>query len=404
MTPAYRHFDRTAKRQLGLLDPEENEASAVARVVLPILTRGLGISEQDVRLETSIPHGSLRDRTGRADIVISMAGRAVLLVECKAPRVSLHRFSASQKAVEQAERYAVRLGVDHIVVTNGHHWILRSGHETRMEASSRDEFVNLGRYFFTWLNPIRLWYWATRLVVPNDFEFGRRLVDRCRKKQVTLADLARLRKMRRFIPEALYDRLEEEVHKTLAVLEINRLARMGTTSKNLAVVHLDPTFASYRQGAWLYDPIYRWHRMNESEILKSCARPQFGETAVRVFIVSDKTVGDWAVRMPEIGAQMLREGWTTAMINERDLLQYDLYEGDVIGDYVIAGYAPGEAFDYRFERNPRLGARLRSRLGDYMSTKPDFSFSPGKHGAARLFEHCAWIARTVNAHDRRARG
>lgn len=392
MASAFRVFDTVVKERLALLDETENEASALARVVEPILTRGLGISEQDVRLEEPVPGGSRHGGAGRADLVIRMASNVVLLVECKAPRVQLYRSRAQREAIEQAERYANVLEVDLIVVTNGYQWILRSGRRTQLEARNREEFTKLGHYFFEWLEPWRLWNQATGLILPDDFEFGRKLVDRCRTAKVDQGDLSRLIKMRALLPERLYHRIEEEVHKSLAVIEISRLARSLKMPAKLSVIHLDPTFASYRQGAWLYDPVYKWHRRNEADILKSCARPQFGESAIRVFIVGTHALKDWVARLPRVGTQMLRDGWTTAIIHEEDLGAYEVAEGDVIGEYVIAGYSPGEAFDYHFERNPVAAARVRGKVQDYLATKPQCVFEPGSHAAQRLLEYCSWAS------------
>ena len=127
MAAELRLFSRIIQRQLALLRREESEASAVAKVILPILTSGLGISLHDVRLEESLLHTSSRHKTGRADIVVRMADKPVLVVECKAPNKPLRWERLRRKAVEQAERYATELQVDYVLLTNGFHWILTKG-------------------------------------------------------------------------------------------------------------------------------------------------------------------------------------------------------------------------------------------------------------------------------------
>ena len=113
-------FKRTIQRQLALLRREESEASVVAKVILPILTNGLGISPLDIQLEESLLGTSLRHKTGRADIVVRMANKPVLVVECKAPNKSLQWEKLRRSAIEQAERYAIELQVDYVLLTNGY--------------------------------------------------------------------------------------------------------------------------------------------------------------------------------------------------------------------------------------------------------------------------------------------
>ena len=51
----------------------------------------------------------------RADIVVyNRQGKPALIVECKAPEVPL-----SNVTIQQAGRYNTRLGVNHIIITNG---------------------------------------------------------------------------------------------------------------------------------------------------------------------------------------------------------------------------------------------------------------------------------------------
>ena len=189
-------------------------------------------------------------------------------------------------------------------------------------------------------------------------------------------------------------RLEEEVRKALAVIEIDRFARSMPFQRSLSVIHMDPTFSTYRQGAWLYDPIYRWHRANEASFLNYCAKADPRQTSVRLFIVGREMTSDWAVRLPNIGTRMLRDGWTIAIIGKDELKTFELDEGDVVGEHVIVGYREGDAFDYRFERNPIVAKRFRDKVRDYMTSHVDLSFRPSAYGVQRLEENCNYLVLT----------
>lgn len=386
-------FSRVIQRQLALLRREESEASVVAKVILPILIDGLGISAHDVRLEESLLGTSSRHQTGRADIVVRMADRPVLVIECKAPNKPLRWERLRRKAVEQAERYATELQIDYVLLANGFHWILTKGRSIVAEAGDREELVKRVREFFEWLKPKSLWYSATGLIIPPDFDRGIDILARCNTLSVTTSDLHRLAHMRKEMPHVI-PRLEEEVRKALAVTEINRFARSMPLQRSLSVIHMDPTFSTYRQGAWLYDPIYRWHRANEASFLNYCAKSDLQQTSLRIFIVDRTMTSDWAVRLPNIGRQMLRDGWTIAIIDKDLLKAFELGAGDVVGEHVIAAYHEGDAFDYRFERNPTRADRFRDKVRDYMAAYTDMSFHPSKRGVQRLEENCYYLART----------
>jgi hypothetical protein len=387
MTNELQLFARIVRRHVALLQRDESEAEVVAKTIYPILTDGLRISSHDVRLEESLLGTSSRHHTGRADIVVRMAGRPVLVVECKAPSRRLSWKHLRRGAVEQAERYATELQVDYVLLSNGFHWILTKGRSIVAEATDREELLKHAREFFEWLKPKSLWYSATDLVVPPDFAPGLDILRRCETLSVTGSDVSRLAQMKKEMPH-LVPRLEEEVHKALAVMEINRFARSMPLQRSLSVIHMDPTFSTYRQGAWLYDPIYCWHRANEASFLSSCAKADRRQTSVRLFIVDHAMTSDWTIRLPDIGKQMLRDGWTIAIINKSELKDFDLVEGDVVGEHVIAGYHEGEAFDYRFERSPRRAKQFRDKVLDYMGAHPDSAFERHRHGIERLAENC----------------
>jgi hypothetical protein len=386
-----RLFSRVIQRQLSLLRVDESEASMVAKVVLPIIIDGLGISIQDLSLEESLPGTSSREGTGRADIVVRMANRPVLVVECKAPNKRLKWEELRRKAIEQAERYAIELQIDYVLLTNGFHWILTKGRTIVAEAGDREEFVKRAREFYEWLKPKSLWYSATGLVIPPDFVQGVDILERCNMLAVTKSDLYKLARRRKEMPHVI-PRLEEEVRKALAVAEINRFARSMPYQRSLAVVHMDPTFSTYRQGAWLYDPIYRSHRANGASFLNYCAKSDQRQTSLRVFIIDRAMTSDWAHRLPTIGRQLLQDGWTVALI-QRDLLErFELSEGDVVGEHVIRHYHEGDAFDYRFERSASKAKLFRDKVRDYMAAYTDMAFHQKTHEAERLAENCYYFA------------
>ena len=100
-------FDIFRKRWVPLT-PEEWVRQTFARY----LCESLGYPESLMLLEQKITHNSL---TRRCDIVVyDRSGKPLLLVECKAPEVTLN-----QKAFDQIARYNMVLGVGFLLVTNG---------------------------------------------------------------------------------------------------------------------------------------------------------------------------------------------------------------------------------------------------------------------------------------------
>ncbi|CDN31653.1 hypothetical protein BN938_1566 [Mucinivorans hirudinis] len=98
-------FDKVRGRHL-VLTPEEG----VRQWFVDYLSRQLGVDEYRIGREVTV------DAHNRADIVVyDRAGRAQLIVECKAPTVAIGR-----EVVEQLARYNNLLGgVEYLVATNG---------------------------------------------------------------------------------------------------------------------------------------------------------------------------------------------------------------------------------------------------------------------------------------------
>jgi hypothetical protein len=379
-------FVRVAEKQLALVRRDESEASVVAKTILPIVTDGLGVAPQDVILEDSLAATSASLHSGRADIVVRMADQPVLVIECKAPSKKLEWERIRRKAVEQAERYAIELEVDFVMLSNGYHWILTKGRTVVAEAGDRESFVKHAREFYEWLNVHSLWYAATGLVLPPGFDVGRDVLYRCNAGIATREDLTRLARLRNEMPHVIC-RLEEEVHKALAIVRVNEFAKSLKVQRSLSLLHIDPSFVSYRKGAWKYDPLYRQHRENGSMILRSFGRPADG-LAVRAFVIDPATAGDWSLRLAEIGNTMLQEGWTAVVVDEPTLASYCLAESDVVGDYMNTAFLEGEAFDYRFQRAPNRAKQARDRMSSYMSDHPELVFPPSARGSSRLHAYC----------------
>lgn len=100
-------FDEVRKKYVALT-PEE----WVRQHFIHYLVHHLGFSPGLVAVEMLVKVNGLRQR---ADIVLyNKKGKPALIVECKAPGVSL-----SRAVFNQAARYNSCLNVDYLVVTNG---------------------------------------------------------------------------------------------------------------------------------------------------------------------------------------------------------------------------------------------------------------------------------------------
>jgi len=97
------------------LTPEEWVRQNFARY----LCEELGYPESLLLLEQKITHNRL---TRRCDIVVyNRQGKAIILVECKAPEVAL-----TQKTFDQIARYNMVLEVGIMLITNGmNHYCIR---------------------------------------------------------------------------------------------------------------------------------------------------------------------------------------------------------------------------------------------------------------------------------------
>ena len=100
-------FDSIRRKYL-VLTPEE----WVRQHFVHLLMNHYEYSKNLIRLEGGLKYNQLQKRS---DIVIfDQAGLPSLLIECKAPEVSIN-----QAVIEQASRYNHTLKCRHIVITNG---------------------------------------------------------------------------------------------------------------------------------------------------------------------------------------------------------------------------------------------------------------------------------------------
>ncbi len=80
------------------------------RWVIDVLKEGLGYTEDDIETECSV-------LGKRADIVLMDGGTVLAVIECKAANVQI-----KQSAINQAANYALALGSEWAVTTNGQAW------------------------------------------------------------------------------------------------------------------------------------------------------------------------------------------------------------------------------------------------------------------------------------------
>jgi type I site-specific restriction endonuclease len=106
-------YDEIRKKKV-VLTPEE----WVRQHVVHYLWKHRGLAQGRIGVEVSLRYQSLKKR---ADVVYyNTSGKPALLVECKAPEVSL-----GQEVLDQAARYNIVLKVPYLLITNGlKHYIL----------------------------------------------------------------------------------------------------------------------------------------------------------------------------------------------------------------------------------------------------------------------------------------
>ncbi|HSV77536.1 MAG TPA: type I restriction enzyme HsdR N-terminal domain-containing protein [Bacteroidales bacterium] len=113
-------FDIFRKKYVAL-NPEE----WVRQHFLAYLIQHRGYPAGLIAVEASLKYNSLQKRADA--IVYGKQGKALLIIECKAPEIKL-----TQDTFDQLARYNFAFGVNHLVVTNGldHYCCARKGHGT----------------------------------------------------------------------------------------------------------------------------------------------------------------------------------------------------------------------------------------------------------------------------------
>lgn len=371
---------RVVSRVLLDLKPADSEAAVMSKVLYPILTDGLGISPDDTDLEAPLHGTSEPGGTGRADLVVSMGGAPVLVLEAKAPSRNVLYEDTLAEALTQAERYATRLPVDFVLVSNGYQWLLTKGRRREFEAVDPEDFLKKLPLFYAWLSAENLWYSATGLVVPTTFD-ERSVLQRCWDLTVDRSDLVWLDELADRYP-TFVPRIQEEVRKALAGKEVKRSAH--AVPGEVAIAHVDTSFTSYRPGAWRYDRLYERHVSREAEFLQSWIQSGSLRLAIRLFVVDDEAIHARPSDVYRTLRRMLADGWTVALITPTDMERLDLTGGDVVGDHLTTMYPPGEPFDYHFRRDPAAGRAVTEKLMDYVSSNPELTFTASDEDIERL--------------------
>ncbi len=99
-------FDSFRKKWL-VLNPEE----WVRQQLCHALIRDFGFPSGGMQLEAGLEVGLGKFRT---DLVVFHKRNPIILIECKAPDVPL-----SHETLDQASRYNLKLGVEHLLISNG---------------------------------------------------------------------------------------------------------------------------------------------------------------------------------------------------------------------------------------------------------------------------------------------
>lgn len=113
---AEKKLDKTIKKQLErlakLIGTGQRNEEETRRWVIDVLKDGLGYRDSDMETESKM-------LGKRADITLRNAGRIFMVIECKAATFKLNR-----AATNQVTAYAISVGAEWAVVTNGQRWRL----------------------------------------------------------------------------------------------------------------------------------------------------------------------------------------------------------------------------------------------------------------------------------------
>jgi predicted type IV restriction endonuclease len=107
-----KQFTAQIGRLSSILSRGKRNEEETRRWCVDVLKSGMGYSNDEITTELSV-------LGQRVDIAIVLDGKVEMVIECKAVTLSIN-----QAAVNQAAKYAVSLGADWAVVTNGNEWHL----------------------------------------------------------------------------------------------------------------------------------------------------------------------------------------------------------------------------------------------------------------------------------------
>jgi len=362
---SFERFRRCASRTTSELSANATEDDLRTKVVFPLLRDGLGIQSSDIHLEPVL------GEAGRADMVVRMDGAPALVVECKRPTLPLREAEVTRRALEQAERYATKLPVDRVLVTNGTSWVLTSRRQVVASADSRSAFLKRLREFFSYLNLSSLWLSATGLILPEGDEEITALLYKADTLQIERSDL---RLARNITASRLPDRgrrLEEEVRKSFAVAASAAALQGAFRCEPFSILHVDPTFVTPRKSAWSYDPFYKKHRQLESAYLHISDHSGVADAGVRALAFANDLGREERWRLADVAGRLVRGGFTVLLPKESQLVRLGIPFGDVIGNSIGSGFRDGEGFSGQWTSDKRRSRDLRDGVRELMSASPE---------------------------------
>lgn len=358
-----------------------NEEDVRAKIVLPIVTEVLGYSYRHI--DTEAPTKS----RGRADVIVRLGNRTAVVVECKHPRQKVLSPRTKKKTVAQAERYAIELQADLVLVTNGTTFLLFQGRHLVYEAAKADDLIRRHVEFLTWLHPTPAYDRATGLVLPSGTITPEihGIIRAARELKLPPDTELDLSSQSHAIGPELQARIAEEIEKYAAVQENLISMRNALADRFLFVVHLDETFCGYHTGAWEYDDAYCVNLQLEAQIstaLDRAKEPVF----LRLFLLINlDDVGRLADIIMPLGEHLLRSNHWIAFAEKRAFSDAGLRTGDLIGDSHILQYEDIGRFRYRLEKDTSRAKKMRNDIWDFLSLRRELTFSPAENERFRQY-------------------
>ena len=107
-----RAFGDQLERLISMIQKGKRNEEETRLWILDVIKTGLGYKNEDIETESKI-------LGQRIDIALKSGGNVFMVIECKAATIKLNK-----AAINQAATYAIGLGAEWAVVTNGHRWRL----------------------------------------------------------------------------------------------------------------------------------------------------------------------------------------------------------------------------------------------------------------------------------------